>query len=50
LSQDLPIIEEVVNYLNGLEGAGSISLVIPKVALNIGWNLAGASKILEAFL
>lgn len=48
MAQDLPIIEEIVNYLKGLEGVGSISLVIPKVALNIGWKLPGAGQVLDA--
>lgn len=49
MAADMPIIQEAVDFLKLCQGQGSISFLIPRVSVNIGWKSQGGSKIFEHF-
>ena len=50
LANEMPIIQEIVDYVKSLKEEGSITIQVPRVSIHLQANTKGADKLLEFFM
>ena len=50
LANEMPIIQEIVDYIKNLQEEGSVTIQVPRVSVHLQANSKGADKLLEYFM